>query len=125
MLLNECASCGKENPAPVYFSHDAGGIICESCLARDQQATELDPALHQFLKQMQKQENDDHMHSLQQPDYQKLFLLLSNWFYFHNNRTLKTLNNHIQGKPYTVYEHSSEKHHKQMSNEISTIHKEE
>jgi DNA repair protein RecO (recombination protein O) len=118
MLLDKCASCGREHPDPVFFSHDTGGIICESCLHIDQQASRLDPLLHQFLRQSQDHDHNPLIPRMKQSDYQKLFLLLSNWFYFHNNRVLKTLSNLIQGKPFKVYEHHAH-------NGIPTFHKEE
>ncbi len=104
MELNVCAACGKQHPAPVYFSYDTGGIICESCHSADLQAVHLPPRLHHYLQTAGQQEQEGTYPAMNPSDYKKLFLLLSNWLFFHTNRILKTLTNHIQGKPFTVYE---------------------
>ncbi len=126
MQLNVCASCGKENPTPVFFSHDNGGIICGSCQHIDPQASKLEPLLHQFLEKSQLQEQCVHLPNMKHSDYKNLFQLLSNWFYFHNNRILKTLNNHIRGEPFEVYQHPSGEMTGTITDDtIRTIHKEE
>jgi DNA repair protein RecO (recombination protein O) len=103
MELDVCASCGKRKNGSLSFSHDQGGIICASCIDTDPTASEMDPVVHQFLREVQKQDLPNRTPLLQQSDYKRLFLLLSNWFYFHSNRTLKTLGNHIKGEPFEVY----------------------
>lgn len=126
MELDSCASCGKQHPAPVYFSYDTGGILCSTCQIADPQATKLAPLLHQFLKACQHQEQESIPLPMKPSDYKKLFLLFSNWLYFHTNRILKTLTNHIQGKPFMVYEDfSQEQEERSLHNTIPTLGKEE
>jgi DNA repair protein RecO (recombination protein O) len=126
MELNSCAACAKQHPTAVFFSHDTGGIICESCRHIDPQAFKLLPLLHRFLKASEQQEQDSRYPAMKPSEYKTLFLLLSNWLYFHTNRTLKTLNNHIQGKPFTVYEDSpGEQEEHPLPNTIPAFHKED
>lgn len=124
MELDACAACGKREPATVFFSHDAGGVVCESCRHTDPQASKLDPLLRGFMKASQQEHVT--LPAMEPVDCKKLFQLLSNWFYFHTNRVLKTLNNHIHGEPFHVYDLTpSEQEVQQLSDKVQTFYEEE
>lgn len=104
--LEKCTTCGQKSFSQVYFSNEKGGILCEKCRVSNSFAVKISRPIYHLMKKIQKQEKEEYRKQIKLEDLQKVFFLLSNWFNYHNHRTLKTLNNFLKGKD-KVKENSS------------------
>lgn len=99
--LNQCAGCGKSEISNPNFSNIKGGIVCDACRNSDYKATKISKPIYNFIKEIPQESLNKVPFNIEEKDLNEVFHLLSNWLRYHSNRTIRTLDQFIGGKPNT------------------------
>ncbi len=94
--LAKCTSCGKEATFPIYFSNPKGGVICSNCSKSNNEVVPLPKDVYNFLIVNESDKKKKVPTVLKQKTLREILTFFSNWFLYHNHRTLKTLDNLIK-----------------------------
>jgi|GEM_PF-2754588 len=91
--LSKCISCGKSLTYPIYISNAKGGAICSNCRKSTSETISLTKDAYTFILSNIPDTVEATPEVPNKSVLKEILTFFSNWFLYHNHRTLKTLDN--------------------------------